>query len=68
MKHFDACRNSSPELLELYSVPWDRLDEAAVGTHRVYEQFAHWMVHTNVIEEGSKNAGRALAAESVNPT
>ena len=39
---------------------WEQLGEEVLAREPVYERFPHFMLHVWVIEEGNKNAGKAL--------
>ena len=52
----------------MYNLPFADLPEKVVCSPEVYDKFAHWLVHTYIIEQGNKNAGEQLKVDSAIPT
>lgn len=57
---FDEFRNSSPELLSRYPVPFDKLPEDIVNKLRTYEEFLDYLAKEYLIKEGRQAGERPL--------
>ena len=45
-------------------LPWEQLPESTVCDRKIYNQFAHYLINTHLIEEGHKNAENHLAVDT----